>query len=181
MFRIALLLGFSCLLFSCQSADERRQALLDAAEQGQTLGAEDLLKSGVAVDVRDDCRFTPLMQASLNGHIDVVDRLLLFGADVEAADKAGYTPLLLAATNGHDNIAEALLRHGANPNHVEHSNGWTALIIAARAGNLVMVEQLLNAGALPEKADGEGLTAMHWAARMDQETVAQRLVDETKR
>lgn len=164
------------LLPACQSSEEKGQALLAAAEAGQAVNTANLLEAGAVVDSRDECRFTPLMKAALNGHSQTVERLLLFGADLEAADKSGYTALLLATGNDHVEVVQRLLAAGADPNHIEHSNGWTALIIAARVGDLALLELLLEAGADPASRDTAGLNALHWAARMNHEEAAERLV-----
>ena len=56
---------------------------------------------------------TPLILASLHGHMEVCKVLIAADADVEAVDKADKTPLAYAASRGHREIAKLLLDHGA--------------------------------------------------------------------
>lgn len=180
MLRIIIVLVLVLSSIACRSGMDHEEALLLAAESGELPTIEHLLETGAKVDTRDDCLFTPLMQAALNGHFQAVERLLLFGAETEAADKSGYTALLLASQNGYQGIVERLLEAGANVAHEEHSNGWDALILAARHGNIELVELLMMAGADPGHRDHQGLTALHWAARLGHEPVVLKLLPEMK-
>lgn len=173
-----LLLGLTGCVSGEKPSDSA--ALLNVAEQGGVESVLALVESGVPVDTRDECRFTPLMKASLNGHVEVVKRLLLFGASVDAEDKSGYTALLLAAQNGHREVVHALLMAGANVAHVEHSNGWDAMIVAARRGDNELVNLLLEWGATSAHKDKQGLTALHWAARSHHESTAELLIKNLK-
>ena len=64
-------------------------------------------KAGVNPYRRDN--WTPLMEASEQGHIAVVETFLNNGADVNAASLGGDTALMRAAMTGHTVIVEAIL------------------------------------------------------------------------
>ncbi len=88
---------------------------------------------------------TALMEASANGHLEVVQALLAAKADVNAKrgndSKDGATALTLAALNGHLNVVQALLAAKADVN----AGSRPALYIAAMIDNLDMVKVLLAA------------------------------------
>lgn len=130
-------------------APETPQLVL-AAEAGDLQRLEMLLSDSSQVDLRDACRWTPLMKAALNGHQAVVERLLKEGADVNAQDKGGYTALMLAASNNHVEIVRMLAEAGADLNHREQTRGWTALGWAQRQGHAGMVDLLKSLGAAAE-------------------------------
>jgi uncharacterized protein len=59
---------------------------------------------------------TPLMDASFNGHKDVVKMLLDRGADIHVRCKLGYTALIWAAQRGFQEIVVLFLDRGADVN-----------------------------------------------------------------
>ena len=77
-------------------------------------------KHNVDVNVKGRSDRTPLHEACINGHFQIVEYLLSKGADIEAKDMYGYTPLLLAVINNHANIAAHLIINGANKNAVDN-------------------------------------------------------------
>jgi ankyrin repeat protein len=66
------------------------------------------------VEFKDNCGYTALWWAVLNGHEAVVGLLLEKGADIEFKDRRyGQTPLLWAAEMGHEAVVKLLLEKGA--------------------------------------------------------------------
>lgn len=121
--------------------------LLAIAERGDVTALDVLLGRKAEPNVRDECHWTPLMKAALNGHGDVVARLLAAGATVDAVDKGGYTALMLAASNNHADVVTLLLDQGAMIDATERTEGYTALAWAAQRGHLATVQTLLARGA----------------------------------
>lgn len=71
---------------------------------------------------------TPLMEASQEGHLELVRYLLeTGGADVHAQTQSGDTALTYAAENGHTDVADLLLQYGADLEH-ESEGGRTPLM-----------------------------------------------------
>jgi ankyrin repeat protein len=130
------------LLGDRQQEEPEPPELVLAAEVGDLERIDRLLAGRGEVDLRDACRWTPLMKAALNGHEAVVRRLLREGADVNAEDKGGYTALMLAASNNHAAIVQLLAEAGARVDHRERTNGWSALEWARRLGHRETVRVL---------------------------------------
>lgn len=58
--------------------------------------------------------YTPLHEATANGHAQVLDYLLDKGGDVNCRANSGYTPLHLASSSGHVECVKVLLKHCAD-------------------------------------------------------------------
>jgi ankyrin repeat protein len=164
---------------------ERVTALLDASPE--------------FVNARPYRDSTPLQVAAEQGREEIVPLLLARGADRSLRDKNGRTPLHLAAAYGHDRIVQSLL----TPDAVDapDAHGMTPLALAASAGHLDVVATLLRHGAqdtvfaaaargteervavllakdpkLANARDGEGLTPLHYAARLGHAAVIDQLL-----
>eukprot|EP00064_Thunnus_orientalis_P003338 superscaffoldBa00000268_g3347 len=84
--------------------------------------------------------WTPLHEAALCGHYDVILDLIKAGAQVNATACNGDTPLHDAIANGHMKIVSVLLRHGANPK-LNDKGGQMALTTAAEPFPQRLVEE----------------------------------------
>lgn len=113
------------------------------------------------VEIRTPQDESPLMMASLKGHLELARKLIERGADV---NKTGWTPLHYAATNGHLPVIELLLEQHAYID-AESPNGSTPLMMAAHYGTPAAVKLLLEAGADPLLRNQLGLTAIDFANR----------------
>jgi ankyrin repeat protein len=136
--------------------------MLKAAELSDPSRIALFIKAGMAVDVRDEREWTPLMVAAFNGNEAVARLLITHGANVQARDVGGYTPLHWAALNGFESVIRLLISKGIERN--SRSNfGWTALMQAATKGHIAVVRALLDAGDDPKMATDDGWTALHKA------------------
>ena len=61
-------------------------------------------------------RFTPLMQAAIEGDVSRVKSLLGDGADINARDEYELTPIMHALTKNQTEVAELLVTRGADVN-----------------------------------------------------------------
>jgi ankyrin repeat protein len=123
------------------------QALLRAAERGDTAAVKTLLKKEVEVNAKESSvGKTALILAAERGHTDTVQALLKGGADIGARDNSGATALFYAAMRGYLSTVKTLLANGADVN-AKDEEGFTALIAAARGGYSDVVQALLAAGA----------------------------------
>jgi len=112
---------------------------------------------------------SPLMLASLRGHVDLVKKLIARGGDV---NKTGWTPLHYAATNGHLEIMNLLLENHAYID-AESPNKTTPLMMAAQYGNAAAVRLLLEAGADATLRNQLGLTAIDFANKANRSDSAE--------
>jgi ankyrin repeat protein len=104
-----------------------------------------LLSVGADVNVKNDYGETPLIEASCNGHVQVVTELVDHGADIEAKDNAGWTPLHWACYNDRLTVLNELLSRGANIEAKDiQVHASTPMHIAAFWGHLAAVNELIN-------------------------------------
>ena len=87
-----------------------------------------------------------LIDASLNGHVEVVEALLAKGADINAKTKIGWTALIGASLKGHVEVVKLLLAKGADINATTE-DGRTALMAASSKGHQEVVNLLKAHGA----------------------------------
>src|SRR6266851_3243338 len=71
-----------------------------------------LVKRGANVNHRYEGGVSPLMEACLNGSLELVNFLLENGADPTAKTKDEKTPLTFAKEKSHGEVVESLKRHG---------------------------------------------------------------------
>lgn len=160
--------------------DNRCDLLMAACRQGNVKAVELVLQQCTADFLANGK--TPLMEACVQGHLDVVNRLLAQGVQVNNASAEGDTALLLAVRHNRENLVQPLLQAHANPN-IGDASGKTALMVAAEAGHADMVRALLQGGADVLVKDKEGRLPMDVAAgdeirTMIAETLGKRLVAE---
>jgi ankyrin repeat protein len=99
---------------------------------------------------------------------------------VDARDRDGMTPLFRAAARADETQLAALLARGADPDATvvrwDGDSGWTPLMIASAQGHRAIVERLLGAGADVNRRNGEGRTALAWAAFYQRSAVVRVLL-----
>ena len=86
-----------------------------------------------------------LMEASQEGHLELVQYLLAVKADVQQRTSTGDSALAFACEGGHVDIVETLVNAGA-PIDQADKEGRTPLMKAARAGHIDTVRYLLSKG-----------------------------------
>ncbi|RAQ49594.1 ankyrin [Aspergillus flavus] len=122
-----------------------------------------LLERDAYVEVKDIDEWTPLMNASFEGHAEVVKALSERGADIEAKSANGQTALMYATTQGHIEVVRLLLQRGANI-EAKTDIGVTPLMFASSFGHIEVVKLLLKHGADLTNRDITGTTSLHVAA-----------------
>lgn len=137
---------------------------------------EHLLCSGDHMEINCATGWTPLHEASWEGHEGVVGQLQLSGADVEAKTRYGWTAMHFAAWHGHEAVVQQLIDGGASID-VKNVYGWTPLHSASFRGHENVVRLLLNREADIEAETGYGWTALFGAFAEGYENVSALLLE----
>lgn len=170
--------------------DMRRSPLLLAIISNQVDVVEALLEHpGLTIDMVDQDGRTALIHASLVGSDKIVQLLLESSKslDVNVGDTEGYTALHHATLKGHESILDLLLRVSSLNINSQSRDGNTALSLAAQSdSNIAVVEKLLSfqvssGPALnPNLTNNQSETPLFIAARLDQQKVAERLIEDKR-
>lgn len=134
---IALLLAMSILPMTAYA-----QAMLDAAQRGDTAGVEGLIASGVPIDQANASGQTPLLLAVQNNHLAVATRLIDAGANINAQASNQDTPWLLAGALGRTAMLRHMLPKGPDFG-VRNRFGGNALIPACERAHVDTVAFLV--------------------------------------
>ncbi|KAL1734896.1 ankyrin repeat-containing domain protein [Schizophyllum commune] len=166
---------------------------------------QDLLETGIDINVCTDDGLTPLHCAAKAKNPDVIRELLNRGADLHArTTESGCTPLHLAARHQWPPATQLLLNAGANPNSgndddqtplyeamggvillnagaevdARQDNGATPLALSAGSHNLEIVQLLISRGANVNASTQDGSTPLHMALDVSRRSeIVQVLLD----
>ena len=134
-----------------------------------------VVEQGIAVDVADNEKHTPLMWASFNGHTAVVEYLIEHKAKVNALDVNGRNALMYASSGPFAETVGLLINKGSSVNVQGKLEGFTALMTAAAEGQLEVVRVLLQHGADPALKDEDDDTAESFALEKGHSAVVELL------
>lgn len=142
--------------------------IADAAERGDTVAVQDLLRRHSDVNAAQADGMTALHWAALNGDANLVGALLTAKAKVDPVTRLGdYTPLHLAAERGHAAVVTRLLAAGSKPTAFT-TTGVQPIHLAADAGSVESLSALLDKGAdVNVKDTTHGRTPLIFAASKD--------------
>ncbi|CAK0800614.1 unnamed protein product [Prorocentrum cordatum] len=164
--------------------DEGVNALMKAAEQGESDVVRLLLDEGASPDAKDDEGWNVLMWAALQGHEDICEMLVREPEYELAADfctEKGETALMKAAANGHWGVCQLLLEEGAGVNQVD-CESQSALMWAAAEGHRQAVKGLLETrDAKVDLVSRTGKTALLLAAQFGREEICKLLMQGRRR
>ena len=131
---------------------------------------------GVDVNAADEQGWTPLHNAVLYGHTDIVSLLLENGANVDAPSPAGNWPaLVLAIHDSHSDIVVVLLNNGADVTEKD-SVGFTPLHHAVSKLESSVIALMLDKGADVNARNEYGVVPLHFVAWEDKPSVVRLLL-----
>jgi len=181
---LTLALVFATIFSGCgneKSRSERKddppsvqEDIVSVQQQEDTDKSSGVLKNTTpqAISIQPEV----MMQAALNGNVNVIRDAIDKGYDVNATDTEQHTVLMMAAYNGHAEIISMLLDHGAGTDARDNLQR-TALMYASTGPFNETVELLLEAGADPNLVDNdEHFTAIMFAAAEGQKEVVSTLL-----
>jgi ankyrin repeat protein len=155
---------------------ENRSPLHVAAIECRAGAAFLLLSHRANVNAKGYMGYTPLHHAAEEGNMAITKLLFQFGAQASPRDDYGMTPLHLAASHSHEEIAGFLVERGAEVEVAAIHCLRTPFHEAAWNDSRPLIELFLKQGANINAQDGEGETALHYAARENQK-ILQDLLD----
>ncbi len=147
-----------------------------AAAKGAIEVLENALEGGFDINQtsRTSGRTTALMLAAKNNQLAVVNCLLLRGANVNFRRHQGPTALKVAMDAGHVMVVQALLQGGA----FAKADYDTQISSLVGKGAEAVMKVMIDNGADLEGKDGQGYTALHHAAWIDDQQLITLLLDE---
>lgn len=143
--RRELIIAILALSIALSGCAQKKDPLIEAAQNGDVNTVKALLDAGGNVNLKDETGRTLLMYAALRNHKEVAQALLDKGADANARSKTGETALSFAAREGHPEIARALLAKGADVN-AEDSSGSAPVVYATQFNHPATLKLLLEEG-----------------------------------
>jgi ankyrin repeat protein len=139
-----------------------------AWSEGGAESARLLLRAGADPDAATPFGLAPAYLAAISGRVETLELLTAGGQRrLRWPVRDAPHPLLVAVERADAPMVEALLRGGIDPDEPRSEEGLTPLQIAVRNRSEELSALLLGRGADPRLADGEGRTALHWAATSD--------------
>lgn len=152
-----------------------------AAVDGLSEAAKKLVGVFSDLNVPEERKRTPLFEACLNEHADIVKLLLDKGANTALADEDNDTPLYIAAQNGNRPIVEFLLNKSKETlNFRSGFYKWTPLHAAAQNGHEAIISYLRDQGSRLDPRDEDGWTPLWTAVTWQQTRAIEALIQKKK-
>jgi ankyrin repeat protein len=152
--------------------------LMRAVSNGDKADIDSLILKGADPNATPPMiQFTPLMEASRMGYVEITRLLLDNGADSNKINNEGWTALMAAANNGRYGTVDILLQKGANPD-MQDDGGWSALMAAVYKRHDEVALRIIQAGATPHLQDKNHTNAILLAiATNEQGRVVEALLE----
>ncbi|KAF5702334.1 ankyrin repeat domain-containing protein [Fusarium globosum] len=147
-----------------------------AAKVGFVEGVGLLVQAGAPIDICDDYEFTPLLWATVSGHLDAIYKLESLGVD--PADKydnsRGTSAVEWAISLGQHNLVMHFIKSRPSLPKV-----YEALLMnqAAAQGMADVVRLLISEDVSPNVRDHDGWSALHWAVEGPASHTTNRIID----
>lgn len=129
------------------------------AQHGMKATIERLIRSGRALDQKDQHGCLALGCAALEGHVSTVRVLLDHGFDPNLRANGGMTALYLASHGGRTKVVKVLIEAGASID-IPDNDLKSPLMAAVMEGRMKVLDLLLRAGANKDATDSRGYSAL---------------------
>jgi ankyrin repeat protein len=167
MLKRTLFFGIFFTVFAISTfADETVDKYVTAAAKGEYSKVVSYVKKGVAVDGKNQARWTALAYACKYKHDDIVKFLVENGANINETVNTGSTPLAVAMLAGNFEIADYLIQKKADINKADMM-GMSPLMWAVKDGNLKVVQYLVEHGAKVNAVNSNGRSVIEMAIVAD--------------
>ncbi len=154
--------------------EKMTEDLSSAAQMGDLISCQTLLRRGANVNEIDSAGFLPIHYACSNGFVDIVKLLLEYGSD-PSAYLTGHSPLEMAARNGHSEAIKILVAFGA---FIDEKGlaGSPPIVSATSGGFYQCVADIIDLGADINSYNHEENTSLHVATKLTDPTGMIRLL-----
>lgn len=134
----------SLVLQSDFNATEYADQLITVIEHGDSSTLQDMVFSGIDVNVESSADVVPLLMAAYIADIACIRILVEANADLEVTEGDGWTALMFVAHAGSFEATKYLIEQGADPFSANHDE-FTAYEIAHASGYIKVAQYLANA------------------------------------
>lgn len=153
------------------------EQLMIAADEGDSVKVQVLIRGGADVNAKTYEGVTPLMYAAQSGHLGIVQVLAEQGANINSNIFDGNTALMMAIQNNYFYVAEYLLSKGAHLDAAD-IDGITPLMYAIIVDSFYMADMVIAFGADVSDSDKSGKDALMLAAELGRFETAYSLLVE---
>ena len=162
------------------SDSQGNRALLIAVIEGHPGVVKILIQFGADVNSKNNRGSSPLSQATVSGHLDMVSYFLsLPEIDVNTVDKNGWTPLYIASREDNSEMVLLLLSHKkTDKNKAINTLKQTAVHGAILSEAINAMQTLLSQGVDVNTVDSKNNTLLHFVLKAYMRTeVKKRMVE----
>ncbi|KAF5705675.1 ankyrin repeat domain-containing protein [Fusarium mundagurra] len=133
-----------------------------AAKEGFVEGIGLLVQAGARINMRDDYKFTPLLWATVGGHLDAIEKLESLGVDPadKYDDSLGTSAVEWAISLGQRALAMHFIKSRPSLPRISET---LLMNQAASQGMADVVSLLISEGVSVNERDHDGWAAIHWA------------------
>lgn len=140
-------------------------ALNMAANLGHQEAVELLISLGANINHQSaDGGVTPLIDATINGHVNIVKTILKHKPNLDITDGLGQNALIIAINKDNLDIAQLLINAGIDINSPDLSNNYP-ITYAIFKGEYSLVESLIKMGARTDTKSMYGNNLLHDAVQ----------------
>ncbi|MBS1986790.1 ankyrin repeat domain-containing protein [Candidatus Dependentiae bacterium] len=175
---IAMVLAFSVDSGAMSNDKESvsSEFIFEACKNGNQEQVRAYVEKGGSLCIINENGWTPLLCATIYGHLSLVKMLIKSGADAFYLDHNKDTALQYAAYHGHVPLVKYFIDLGLPLDNQDAHNFQTALLDAILNGNQSCAQELILRGAHVALADKQGTTPLMGAVKQGMLTIVKLLI-----